>query len=173
MSNNDYLERSGDNVPMGKGAVSVNKVSKGRVFFYIIVVLLLVAGFGSAWYFYQRYEALNSNSTTEAQAQEQQEVSDLVAKVGKLIILPTNETPTIATVTNADQLRSQEFFANAENGDKLLAYTQAMEAILYRPSINKIVEVGPIIANQSTTDATASTTTSSSSVPTSSTSTKK
>lgn len=124
---------------------------------------LIVLGFGLAWYYHNAYEAIKANPAAEEQAQAQQEVKALVAKVSQLMVLPANETPTVATITNADQLKNQPFFANAQNGDKLLAYMQAKEAILYRPSINKIIEVAPVVinSNQITAPAPASTTSSS------------
>ena len=50
--------------------------------------------------------------------------------------------PTIVTVENKDKLKGEPFFANAENGDIALMFVKAMRAILYRPSENKIIEVG-------------------------------
>lgn len=69
----------------------------------------------------------------------------ILAKVGKLIPLPTNETPTIAMVRDAASAKQdQPFLAPAENGDVLIVYTNAQEAILYRPSSDKIIVVGPV-----------------------------
>lgn len=70
----------------------------------------------------------------------QNETQDLIAKVGKLVVLPTGETPTLATVNDATKLKNQAFFKNAQNGDKVLIYNKAGQAILYRPSTNKIVQ---------------------------------
>ncbi len=81
-------------------------------------------------------------------AQAQAEANTLVAKVSKLMTLPTDETPTIATVTDVSIVADQPFFKNAQNGDKVLIYQKAGKAILYRESENKIIEVGAVNFNQ-------------------------
>lgn len=68
----------------------------------------------------------------------------LVETVGKLINLPEGEKPTVATVTDLNKLKSQSFFANAAVGDKVLVYFQAKKAYLYRPSTNKLIDIGPV-----------------------------
>lgn len=72
-----------------------------------------------------------------------QEVKALMERVGKLIELP-NEEPTVATISDKEKLKDQPFFVKSENGDKVLIYTQARKAILYRPSTNKIIEVSTV-----------------------------
>jgi hypothetical protein len=69
------------------------------------------------------------------------EINDIVKKVGALVELPTGETPTVATVSDVTKLRGQEFFAKAQNGDKVLIYAKAQKAYLFRPGTNKIIEV--------------------------------
>jgi len=64
--------------------------------------------------------------------------------VGKLMVLPEGETPTIATVSDPDKLKDQAFFAHAKTGDKVLIYAKAKKAILYSPTDNRIVEVAAI-----------------------------
>ena len=81
-------------------------------------------------------------------AQAQAEANALVAKVSKLMVLPADETPTIATVTDIEAVKDQPFFANAQNDDKVLIYQKAGKAILYRESENKIIEVGAVNFNQ-------------------------
>ncbi len=73
----------------------------------------------------------------------QKEAQALIEKISKLIVLPTDETPTVATVTDPDKLKDQAFFANAVTDDKVLIYTNAKKAILYSPTTNKIVDVAP------------------------------
>jgi hypothetical protein len=102
----------------------------------VFAVISVVA----AVYLYKQNVELRRNS----QAVTESEIKDLIAKVGKLIILPSGEQPTIATVADPDKLKNQSFFANASKDDKVLIYTNARKAILYSPSQNKIIEVAPI-----------------------------
>lgn len=65
----------------------------------------------------------------------------LVEQVSKLIELPENQTPILGTVNDKEKIKNQPFFARAENGDKILIFSESGKVILYRPSKNKIVEV--------------------------------
>ncbi len=112
----------------------------------VLLVLFLVA-VGAAGYSYNLYR----NAQTELQryqedprAVAEEEVQRVVGEVGELVALPEDEDPTVATVTDAENLRQQPFFEKAENGDKVLIYTQAKRAILYRPSTKKVIEVAPV-----------------------------
>lgn len=73
------------------------------------------------------------------------EMRRAVERIGKLMILPAGEEPTYGTVSDKSKLSDQTFFAKAENGDEILIYQKAKLTILYRPSVNKVVNVGPII----------------------------
>jgi hypothetical protein len=108
----------------------------------VIVVILVIAALPSYYYYNQYHKAqlLLQNPKASATA----EVTSLVDKVGKLMELPSSETPTIATVSDITKLTGQTFFAKAKNGDKVLIFTQAKEAILYRESLDKIIQVAPI-----------------------------
>ena len=105
-----------------------------------ILAVAVLASLGATYYFYSQLNQLKVNP----QAAAQEEAAALVAKVGKLIVLPEGETPTVATVADPEALREQPFFANAKKGDKVLIYTNARKAILYDVESNKIVEVAPI-----------------------------
>lgn len=103
------------------------------------VVLILIVGLGAVYVFtYFQKDAVQSSVSTDKQ------VAEILEKLGKLVVLPTNETPTIATVTDVDKLSGQPFFRNAQNGDKVVIIGSTKEAILYRPSINKIITMAPI-----------------------------
>src|SRR3989344_3462641 len=72
------------------------------------------------------------------------EAVELQARVGKLIVLPNNEIPTVATVTDPALLANQPFFSGTKAGDKVLIYAEAKKAILYDPELNKIINVSPL-----------------------------
>lgn len=107
--------------------------------------LILVGMFGGYIYQTNRVASLRRENERLANPKqvESEEIREISEAVGKLIELP-NETPTIATVIDATKLKNQTFFANAQNGDKVLIFAKAKKAILYRPSSSKIVEVAPL-----------------------------
>lgn len=108
-----------------------------------VVFLALIAG--GIWLINDYSQLRKENERLSDPQQVAKEASaQLIADVGKLTNLPSGETPTIATVSDASKLKSQAFFANAQNGDKVLIYTQAKRAYLYRPSTDKIIEIAPI-----------------------------
>lgn len=105
-----------------------------RALLFVVLVLVLAAG---GWWFYQQNKQVAHIGTAPS------EVSDLVQRLDAEVELPT-ESPTLAEVTDVSQLSNQHFFDHAENGDKVLIYLQAGRAVLFRPSSNKIIEVGPV-----------------------------
>jgi hypothetical protein len=121
------------------------------------IICIVIAAFVPAIYFYSKFKAAET-IIEKNPVVAQQDVKDILAKVSKLIDLPTDETPTIATVSDVDKLHDQPFFAKAKNGDKVLIYTKAKKAILYDPTANKILEVGPLLTPSTTPTATGSAT---------------
>lgn len=111
----------------------------------IVIGLLIgaVLALIPSYYFYNKYQQVQKLIKNPQQAAKQ-EVASTVAKLGKLMDLPKDETPTIATVTDKNKLKEQPFFAKAQNGDKVVLYIKAKKAILFREKDNKIIEVAPI-----------------------------
>jgi len=105
---------------------------------FLVVVTISVSGL--AYYFYNELLILKQDPSKVTR----EETEKLVAQVGKLIVLPEGETPTVATVADPEKLKDQAFFARAKTGDKVLIYTNAKKAFLYDAENNKIVEVAPI-----------------------------
>ncbi len=115
-----------------------NKSAKKTVLNVAMIVVML-GSLAAAGYFYYQYRNMKLAKNTPAQ--EQSEVSQLVAKISQFMELPQEETPVLATVSDKSKLNSQPFFTKAENGDKILVYNNAGQAILYRPSTGKIINV--------------------------------
>lgn len=82
-----------------------------------------------------------SNPSTSTSKDEAKELS---GQIGQYFLLPSNETPTIFTVTDINKVKSQAFFRDAQNGDRVLIYSKTGQAILYRPSIKKIINASQV-----------------------------
>lgn len=104
----------------------------------IASVLLIILAVGGFFYFKSQG---NLTPNTPAGQNTQNENRKIIAEVSKLIDLPTNEEPTIATITDISKLKDQPFFLKAKNGDKVLIYSTSRKAILYDPLAKKILDV--------------------------------
>ncbi|MBN2015703.1 LytR C-terminal domain-containing protein [Candidatus Dojkabacteria bacterium] len=107
----------------------------------LLFIFLLLAALGVVGYLYIQ-ERNKPEDTTQAATEEVKRIKE---DVGKLILLPEDVEPTIATITDVERLREEnaDFYKDAENGDILLIYPK--RAIIYSPSKNIIVNVAPII----------------------------
>jgi len=120
---------------------------KPRVVAFTLVGIIVVSllGYGVVRFLaLQKEVQMLKSSPKAAQDAAKEDVKQLIEKIGKLIAIPKDETPTVATVNDIEKLKSSPFFTNAKNGDRVLIYTTAKKAILYRPAENKIIDVGPI-----------------------------
>jgi hypothetical protein len=127
------------------------------------IIVLLVLGFGAASFFgYQKYNDLKKENQRLMNPQESAnaEKTRIKSEVEKLVETPKDEEPIIATVTDVEKLKSQPFYADAQNGDKALFYEKAKKAILYRPSTNKIINTSTLEIKSDKSTSTKNTTTS-------------
>lgn len=120
------------------------KIKSKTIVKILFIIVLLLLGFISYKYYYPDKPKLDMAAIAVNERDE------IVTKVGAHIVLPSNEEPTLATVSDPDQLKKYPFFTNAQKGDKVLIYTINKKAILYRPDGDKIVEIAPLITKQST-----------------------
>jgi hypothetical protein len=102
-----------------------------------VTALIFVALIAATAYFYMQWKKATSNP----QISSQEEVAAIKKKISAFIELPSSEEPTLATVTDVEKLKDQPFFSKAQNGDKVIIYTNSQKAILYRPSTGKIVDM--------------------------------
>lgn len=123
-----------------------------KVGFTILIVIVVIDSLAAAAYFYKQYKEIKDNPNKISL----DEINSLTMVIGKFMDLPTDETPTLAIVTDKEKLKDQDFFKKSENGDKILIYANAKKAILYRPSTQKVIEVAPLLignSDQNTTQA--------------------
>ena len=135
MGNGMY--ESADTTPQEKKSV---KASIAVIVFVIIVGILYVI-----ISFLSKKEALQSTAEQVSSDAQTQKVVDTIAAVGKLVVLPEDETPAVFEIKDIDRLvKQQAFFAGAHNGDKLLIYPKKAKAIIFSPNLNRIVNFGPV-----------------------------
>lgn len=109
--------------------------SRYQLILILCLAAIVVLGATVAFLLWRQHNSQNDNKATSQR---------IIAKVDKLFILPTDEEPTVAEIQDKSKLSGQEFFKRVENGDYVLVYSKAKVAFLYRESINKLVNVGPI-----------------------------
>lgn len=119
-------------------------LAKKKNLLILFIPLLIVLAALPSWYFYSRYKSAQAElKKTDAAAKAQSQ--EMIKKVGKLILLPKDEEPTVATINDQSKLSGQPFFAQAKKGDIVLLYTEkAKKAFLYRPETNMIINVAPL-----------------------------
>jgi len=122
---------------------ALKKISVTKLLISLLVASLLV------WFIFDYVEAkkqvrILSGSDTQQETYEEEALS-IISEVKKLIVLPEERVPEVATIQNAQALSSQQpFFNDAKDGDVLLIYQD--RAIIFRPSESILVNVGPVYA---------------------------
>lgn len=116
---------------------------KKRRFVNIIIILIAIIAMSFGVLFYYKLHKLQNNSN-EVKVKE---IDSLISKVSDLYLLPEGESPTVATVSDPLALKDKSFFTLSQKGDKVLIFYKAGKAILYRPSIDKIIEIVSIQSN--------------------------
>ena len=79
------------------------------------------------------------------------EIQKVLRQLSSHIILPS-ETPSLATVKDPTQVK-EAFLKQSKIGDKVLIFSKTGKIILFRPSINRIVDVGSVVIDPSLSEA--------------------
>lgn len=133
--------------PKQKDKVKFSNLFHHNHFPWIVVIVVIVIAIGFSAYQVIKSRELNKQLNELKQTPQKAvegETKALIEKIGKLIILPKDEQPTVATVTDLKPLQDQPFFKNAKINDKVLIYSVSKKAVLYRPDENIIIEVAPL-----------------------------
>ena len=125
------------------------KIGIWVIFLVLFLLFLSIAFFVWAMYSFrvvslkvkQQQAVWNQTKKFDPQTASQ----ELLKRVGRLIVLPQNETPAIATINNVEVLKKeQNFYTDAANGNILLLFLQSKKAIIYDSVKDQIVNVGPL-----------------------------
>lgn len=108
----------------------------------LLIVLLASIGFAGYDYFLAKKYIFKIVSTEE---QVKKEVVAVTKIIRQSIDLPPDEKAVMATVTDIDQLKDQQFFRSAQNGDVVLMYPESGKALIYRPKDKRVVEFGAMV----------------------------
>ncbi len=114
-----------------------------KLIFGIGLVALVGVGGYVAWQSNAGDDFANLSADTKL---TDSQVSELVARVSKFLVVPGDEQPTVVVISGAQQLAAQQsFYKGAKDGDILILYSS--RAIIYDVKSNKLVNVGPIVRN--------------------------
>lgn len=144
----DENAEASSNAPAPGQPVATKSQRRPSIAFLIIASMFLLIGALVVYLVNDRrkleQEIKSLSSQQVKQDNSRDEAAKLAAEVGKVIELPSDEVPTVATVVDVNKVKEQPFFANAQNGDKVLLYAKSSKAVLYRPLTSKVIEVAPI-----------------------------
>lgn len=102
---------------------------------------------GGVAFLYTKYTETRKEVEKLSTVQGQQELSktqthELLGEMRQIIIMPTNEDPVVATITDINQLKDKDFYKDANNGDRVVVFANAKKAYIYSPERKLIVNVG-------------------------------
>lgn len=138
-----------------KPKIAENKIrikfrKKALIFSFLTAIIVFLALLGGAFlYFKKGPGSLNSGRIPDLNSASN--ARDLIAKVSKLVELPSGETPTLAAISDITKFKNQPFFSKAKNGDIVLIFSQAKKAYLYDPDTGKLLDIAPILSETGTT----------------------
>lgn len=119
-----------------------NKMQKIKKLFTkknLLTLLFIVLSTGLIYFFVQ-YKKLSKSPAEVAK----EKTTAVIKQISALAVVPSDPNAVLANVTDVTKLKDQAFFADAQNGDEIVIFPSAMRAVLYRPSINKIINIGPL-----------------------------
>ena len=99
----------------------------------VVLLVMLVSGAGAyTWSQMSRESDLSSLS----------QVKDAISRH---YVLLGDEEPALITVVDSSKVASGYLRGKVKNGDKILIYKNLQKVIIYRPEIDRIVDVGPAV----------------------------
>jgi hypothetical protein len=106
-----------------------------RKWLALLVVLVVLLAAGCGYWFIQYRVALSRQPKSDPER-----IAAITKQVSSVLSLP-DETPTIATIVDAQKLTDAQLSSVAKNGDELLVYPRAERVLLYRPANRKVIDM--------------------------------
>lgn len=123
-----------------------NQENKKSPFAIVIVLVILVAAvvLGVNGFLNKDKYLAKKQQNANVAASTPESIRELIGLVSKHIVIKSDEDPTVATIQDADLLRTQNpaFYKDAQNGDRLLVWSD--KAVLYSASKDQLLYVLPI-----------------------------
>jgi len=135
------------NQEMRSNTVHVKNRKKGKKLLIVMMFGILVGALAIVSFAYYK-EKTQQITIDDVQSLQQQEADMTLKEISQHIYIPEGVKPTVATITNVDNLRKEmPFFNKAENGFKVIVFEE--KAVLFDPINKIIVDVAPIRYQQS------------------------
>ena len=113
--------------------IIIKKRTISKIIFSIIIIAIIIFGL----FLFNKINKVKTFSLDVGNITEK----NLIEKVSELYLFPTNEVPKIATVSDPKLLNNESLSRLAEKDDKLFIFVKNQKAVLYRPSVNKIIDI--------------------------------
>ncbi|MEK7218097.1 MAG: hypothetical protein AAB728_01385 [Patescibacteria group bacterium] len=121
--------------------------SKGSKTFLVILLFLLLLGLAAMSLRQMRVTQRQLDALTVRLDQaygvgtaQETKMREIIAKVSRHVAMPGDVQVTVATITNAEELKKENpFYAPAQNGDNIILTPD--RAIIYRPSEDRVVDM--------------------------------
>lgn len=163
----DHNEEEVNEIPL----IPRKRKNKSAIGSTIVIVLALAILIVAGWFAFGQSDFFTGKSSQSLDLSDQPN-GKLLERVGKHIVLPVGETPSVTDITDIDTLvQQQSFYIGAKNGDKIIFYPDSQKTIIYDEANDILVNVRSVsgfAARASSTDLstiTTSTTTESSNTP--------
>ena len=109
----------------------------------MLLLIVAVVALLLALHYYRKYAELRDVVQNVSTQNTTNPAAAVISAVDKHMLLPANEQPVLAQVSDPKALLGNRFFRNALFGDDVLVYCRSQLSILYSPTRDKIIEVLP------------------------------
>ena len=76
---------------------------------------------------------------------DEKQVQEIVTQIEKVTPVKKDEKPVITEIVDVENLKkTNAFYKDAQNGDKLIVFAQDKKVIIYRPSTNQVINIAAL-----------------------------